>query len=81
MPYEEAAEYLRRIVGLRDWVGFPIIIRATPLTLSEEKARIQDARNFVRMLTMSKAQLEQAAAQEAFQAKMDQERALRIEFR
>ena len=29
---------------------------------------------------MSKAQLEQAAAQEAFQAKMDQERALQIEF-
>ena len=79
MPYEEATDYLRSIVGSWDWVGFPTAIRATPLTLSEGKARIADAHGFVRTLTMSKAQLEQAAAWEAFQAKMDQERALRIE--
>ena len=62
MACEEATDYLRSIVSCRDWVGFPIFIKATPLTLSEGKARILDAREFVHMLTMSKAQLEQVAA-------------------
>ena len=75
MPYEEVTDYLSSIVGSRDWVGFPVIIKATPLTLGEGKARIVDAHEFIMSceFTMLKAQLEQAAAQEAFQAKMDQE--------
>ena len=63
MPYDEAAHYIRNIVGSRDWVGFPVVVRATPLTLAESKARIADAREFVRSLTMSKAQLDHQEAQ------------------
>ena len=81
MPYEEATSYLRSIIGSRDWVGFPIVIRATPLTLNKGKARIVDAHEFVRMLTMYKAQLEHTATQEALWTKMEQERALRMELR
>ena len=65
MPYDEAAHYIRNIVGSRDWVGFPVIVRATPLTLAESKAWIADAREFVRSLTMSKAQLDHQEAQRA----------------
>ena len=49
------------------------MIRATPLMLGESKTRISDACDFVCTLTMSKAQLEHAAAEEALQARMDQE--------
>ena len=80
MSYEEAVHHLRSIVGSRDWVGFPVIVRATPLTLAEGKARITDAREFVRLLTMSKAQLDDAQGQELLRAKEEQERALRMEF-
>ena len=38
MSYDEAAHYIRNIIGSQDWVGFPVIIRATPLTLAESKA-------------------------------------------
>ena len=58
MSYDEAAHYIRNIVGSRDWVGFPVVVRATPLTLAESKVRITGAREFVRSLTMSKAQLD-----------------------
>ena len=61
MSYDEVAHYTRNIVGSQDWVGFPVVIRATPLTLAESKVRIADARKFVHLLTMSKAQLESCA--------------------
>ena len=59
MTYEEAATYLRDFIGSRDWVGFPVIIRATPLTLGKSKMRISDAKEFVQTLTLLKAQQEQ----------------------
>ena len=80
MSYKEAAHHPRSIVGSRDWVGFPVVIRATPLTLAKGKAHIADARKFVCMLTMSKVQLDHAQAQELLQAKAEQEQALRMEF-
>ena len=82
MPYDEAAHYIRNIVGSRDWVGFPVVVRATPLTLAESKARIADAREFVRSLTMSKAQLDHQEAQRADDERQRAERALalRMEF-
>ena len=58
MTYDEAAHYIRNIIGSQDWVGFPVIVRATPLTLAESKVQIMDAREFIRSLTMSKAQLD-----------------------
>ena len=82
MPYDEAAHYIRNIVGSRDWVGFPVVVRATPLTLAESRARIVDAREFVRSLTMSKAQLDHQEAQRADEERRQAERALalRMEF-
>ena len=82
MPYDEAAHYIRNIVGSRDWVGFPVVVRATPLTLAESKAWIADAREFVRSLTMSKAQLDHQEAQRADAERERAERALalRMEF-
>ena len=47
MTYDEATTYIRSLVGSRDWVGFPIVIRATTLTLREGKAHITDAKEFV----------------------------------
>ena len=72
MSYDKAAHYIRNIVSSRDWVGFPVIVRATPLTLAESKARIADAREFFRSLTMSKAQLDH---QESLRADAEQEQA------
>ena len=80
MSYDEAAHYIWNIVGSRDWVGFPVVIRATPLTLAESKVRIADAHEFVHSLTMSKAQLDHAQTQEALRADAEQELALRMEF-
>ena len=82
MPYDEAAHYIQNIVGSQDWVGFPVVVRATPLTLAESKARIADARELVRSLTMSKAQLDHQEAQRANTERERAERALalRIEF-
>ena len=80
MSYDEAAHYIRDIVGSQDWVGFPVVIRATPLTLTESKARIADAHEFVHLLTMSKAQLDHAQTQEALRANAEQELALQMEF-
>ena len=79
MPYDEAAHYIRNIVGSRDWVGFPVIIRATPLTLAESKARIAEAREFVRLLTMSKAQLDHQEAQRADDERVRAERVLALQ--
>ena len=59
MTYDEAATYLRDLVGSRDWVGFPIIIRATPFTLGEGKMQISDTKEFIRTLTLSRTQQEQ----------------------
>ena len=73
MTYDEAATYLRNIVGSRDWVRFPVIIRATPLMLGKSKMQISDAREFVRTLTLLKAQQKQLAIEDAAQAKEDQE--------
>ena len=73
MTYNEAATYLRNIVGSRDWVRFPVIIRATPLMLGKSKMQISDAREFVRTLTLLKAQQKQLAIEDAAQAKEDQE--------
>ena len=73
MTYDEATAYLRNIVGSRDWVRFPIVIRATPLMLGESKMQISNAREFVRTLTLSKAEQEQLAAKDAAQVKEDQE--------
>ena len=47
MTYDEAAVYLRDLVRSRDWVGFPVIIRATSLTLGESKMRISNAKEFI----------------------------------
>ena len=84
MPYDEATHYIRNIVGSRDWVGFPVVVRATPLTLAESKARIADAREFVHSLTMSKAQLDhqesQRADAEPERADAEQALAIRMKF-
>ena len=80
MSYDEAAHYIWNIVSSRDWVGFPVVIRATPLTLAESKVRIADAHKFVCLLTMSKAQLDHAQTQEVLRANAEQERALQMEF-
>ena len=80
MSYNEVAHYTRNIVGSRDLVGFTVIVRAAPLTLAESKVWIVDAREFVRLLTMSKAQLDHAHTQEALRANAEQELALQMEF-
>ena len=59
MTYNEAATHSRSLVGPRDWVGFPVIIRATPLTIGEGKAHITDAKEFIRTLALMKVQPEQ----------------------
>ena len=61
MTYDEAAAHIRSLVGPRDWVGFPIVIRATPLTLTlrEGKVHITDAKEFVQTLALTKVQPEQ----------------------
>ena len=33
MTYDKAAAHIRSLVGPRDWVRFPVVIRATPLML------------------------------------------------
>ena len=76
MSYNKAAHYIQNIVGSRVWVGFPVIVRATPLTLAESKARITDTREFVHSLTMSKVQLDH---QESLRADAEREQALRME--
>ena len=73
MTYDEATAYLRDLIGSRDWVGFLVIIRATPLTLGESKTQISDTKEFVRTLTLSKVQQEQLTDGDA--AQEDQERA------
>ena len=80
MSYDKAAHYIWNIVSSQDWVGFPVVIRATPLTLAESNVRIADACEFVRSLTMSKAQLDHVQTQEALRANAEQELALRMEF-
>ena len=59
MTYDKAAAHIRSLVGPRDWVGFPIVIRATPLTLGEGKAHITDAKEFIQTLALMKVQPEQ----------------------
>ena len=59
MTYDEATTYIRSLVGSRDWVRFPIIIKATPLTLREGKAHITNTKEFVRTLSLMKVQQEQ----------------------
>ena len=49
----------RSLVGSRDWVGFPVIIKAIPLMLGEGKAHITNAKEFIRTLTFTKVQWEQ----------------------
>ena len=44
MTYDEAAAYLRDLVCSPDWVGFLVIIRATPLMFGESKMQISDAK-------------------------------------
>ena len=75
MTYDKATTYLRSIVGSQDWVRFPVVIRATPLMLRESKIQISEAREFVRTLTLLKAQQKPLAIKDAAQAKEDQERA------
>ena len=72
MTYDEAATYLRDLVGSRDWVGFPIIIRATPFTLGEGKMRISDTKEFIQTLTLSRTQQEQLTDGDAAWEKQDQ---------
>ena len=59
MTYDESAVHIRSLVGPRDLVGFPVIIRATPLMLRKGKAHIPNAKEFLRTLTLSRAQQEQ----------------------
>ena len=73
MSYDEAAHYIRDLVGSQDWVGFPVVIRATPLTLAESKVQISDACEFVHSLTMSKVQLDHEQTQETLQTNAEQE--------
>ena len=47
MTYDEATAHIRSLVGSRDWVGFPIVNRGTPLTLGEGKAHITNAKEFI----------------------------------
>ena len=37
MTYHKVATYLRDLIGSRDWVGFPVIIRATPWCLGKAR--------------------------------------------
>ena len=59
MTYNKAATYLR------DWVGLPVIIRATPLTPGESKMQISDVKEFVQTLTLSKSQQKQLIDRDA----------------
>ena len=59
MTYDKATTHIRSLVGPRDCVGFPVIIRATPLTLGEGKAHITDAKEFIQTLALMKVQPEQ----------------------
>ena len=79
MSYDEAAHYIWELVGSRDWVGFPVVIRATPLTLAESKVRISDTCEFIRSLTMSKAQLDHEQTQDILRTNTEQERVLQME--
>ena len=65
MTYDEVVTYLRDLVGSQDWVGFPVVIEVTPLTLGESKTWITNAKEFVRTLTLSKAQPEQLIDRDA----------------
>ena len=67
MTYDEAAAYLRDLICSRDWVGFLVIIRATPLTFGESKMQISDAKEFIQTLTLSKVQQEQLTDRDAAQ--------------
>ena len=73
MTYHKVATYLRDLIGSWDWVGFPVIIRATRLMLGESKMWISDAKEFIWTLTLSKTQQEQLTNGDA--AWEDQERA------
>ena len=59
MTYHKAATHIRSLVGSRDWVGFPTVIRATPLTLGKGKAHITNAKEFERTLALRKVQQQQ----------------------
>ena len=62
MTYDEAATHIRSPVGPRDWVRFPVIIRATPLMLREGKAHITNTKEFVQTLALSRVPQEQQVA-------------------
>ena len=49
MTYEEAATYLRDFIGSRDWVGFPVIIRATPLHLGKARCEFLMLRSLYKL--------------------------------
>ena len=59
MTYNKATTDIRNLVGPRDWVRFPVVIRATPLMLREGKAHITDAKEFVRTLALLRVQQEE----------------------
>ena len=61
MKYKEAATYIKSLIGSWDWVRFPMGIRATPLTLTEGKEQITNAKEFVWTLTLTRVQQEQQA--------------------
>ena len=65
MTYDEAGTHIRSLVDSRDWVRFPVVIRATLLTLSEGKAHITDAKEFIRTLTLTRVQQDQQIVDDA----------------
>ena len=43
ITYDKAASYVRHLVGSCDWAGFPVVVKATPLMITEGKSQISEA--------------------------------------
>ena len=65
MTYDEAGTHIRSLVGSQDWVRFPVVIRATLLTLGKGKAHITDAKEFIQTLTLTRVQQDQQIVDDA----------------
>ena len=73
MTYEEAVGYLQRIVGSREWVGQPVVLQAMPLTLGEGRSHMEETRDFIQSLTLTKIQQKHLTAQEVMRKRLDQD--------
>ena len=54
IPWEEAYRHGERLSGPHQWVGKDVIIRAVPITLTESKQEIANAKKFIRSQNLEK---------------------------